>query len=433
MEKETICAIATPIGTGGVAIIRVSGAEALDVARQIFPALEHAEPRRAIFGKLEFSGVVDEAIALYFPAPKSFTGEDVVELQIHGGFYLGNAVINALISAGARMATPGEFSKRAVLNGKMDMSEAEGIIDIINADSISSLRAGSALLGGAMREYVDNLQQSLTNCMVDINVALDYPEYDIDFVTLPQVRERVKAVLDTLDRVLKTASTGTKIKQGVSVVLAGEPNVGKSSILNQLVGYDRAIVTDIAGTTRDTVEGSFEYNGVRFNVIDTAGLRETSDTVERVGIERAEAEIRQADVVLSVVDSPNKTPEKIENSNIIKVLNKLDQHGKTLGDFDIAISAKTGENIEALKQLIFDRTINSAVMSESLILTNARHIEVLRRAKEKLEQVLQNDANEIECVSVLIMDAWNTLGEITGTTANEEIINAIFSKFCLGK
>lgn len=433
MEKETICAIATPIGTGGVAIIRVSGAEALDVARQIFPALEHAEPRRAIFGKLEFSGVIDEAIALYFPAPKSFTGEDVVELQIHGGFYLGNAVINALISAGARMATPGEFSKRAVLNGKMDMSEAEGIIDIINADSISSLRAGSALLGGAMREYVDNLQQSLTNCMVDINVALDYPEYDIDFVTLPQVRERVKAVLVELDHVLKTASTGTKIKQGVSVVLAGEPNVGKSSILNQLVGYDRAIVTDIAGTTRDTVEGSFEYNGVRFNVIDTAGLRETSDTVERVGIERAEAEIRQADVVLSVVDSPNKTPEKIENSNIIKVLNKLDQHGKTLGDFDIAISAKTSENIEALKQLIFDRTINSAVMSESLILTNARHIEVLRRAKEKLEQVLQNDTNELECVSVLIMDAWNTLGEITGTTTNEEIINAIFSKFCLGK
>ena len=433
MEKETICAIATPIGTGGVAIIRVSGAEALDVARQIFPALEHAEPRRAIFGKLEFSGVIDEAIALYFPAPKSFTGEDVVELQIHGGFYLSNAVINALISAGARMATPGEFSKRAVLNGKMDMSEAEGIIDIINADSISSLRAGSALLGGAMREYVDNLQQSLTNCMVDINVALDYPEYDIDFVTLPQVRERVKAVLVELDHVLKTASTGTKIKQGVSVVLAGEPNVGKSSILNQLVGYDRAIVTDIAGTTRDTVEGSFEYNGVRFNVIDTAGLRETSDTVERVGIERAEAEIRQADVVLSVVDSPNKTPEKIENSNIIKVLNKLDQHGKTLGDFDIAISAKTSENIEALKQLIFDRTINSAVMSESLILTNARHIEVLRRAKEKLEQVLQNDTNELECVSVLIMDAWNTLGEITGTTTNEEIINAIFSKFCLGK
>ena len=433
MEKETICAIATPIGTGGVAIIRVSGAEALDVARQIFPALEHAEPRRAIFGKLEFSGVIDEAIALYFPAPKSFTGEDVVELQIHGGFYLSNAVINALISAGARMATPGEFSKRAVLNGKMDMSEAEGIIDIINADSISSLRAGSTLLGGAMREYVDNLQQSLTNCMVDINVALDYPEYDIDFVTLPQVRERVKAVLVELDHVLKTASTGTKIKQGVSVVLAGEPNVGKSSILNQLVGYDRAIVTDIAGTTRDTVEGSFEYNGVRFNVIDTAGLRETSDTVERVGIERAEAEIRQADVVLSVVDSPNKTPEKIENSNIIKVLNKLDQHGKTLGDFDIAISAKTSENIEALKQLIFDRTINSAVMSESLILTNARHIEVLRRAKEKLEQVLQNDTNELECVSVLIMDAWNTLGEITGTTTNEEIINAIFSKFCLGK
>ena len=269
--------------------------------------------------------------------------------------------------------------------------------------------------------------------MVDINVALDYPEYDIDFVTLPQVRERVKAVLVELDHVLKTASTGTKIKQGVSVVLAGEPNVGKSSILNQLVGYDRAIVTDIAGTTRDTVEGSFEYNGVRFNVIDTAGLRETSDTVERVGIERAEAEIRQADVVLSVVDSPNKTPEKIENNNIIKVLNKLDQHGKTLGDFDIAISAKTSENIEALKQLIFDRTINSAVMSESLILTNARHIEVLRRAKEKLEQVLQNDTNELECVSVLIMDAWNTLGEITGTTANEEIINAIFSKFCLGK
>ncbi len=486
MENDTICAVATPVGTGGVAIIRVSGAHALDISSKVFKKLNiDKAPRHAIFGKIEFNEIVDDAIAIYFPAPNSFTGEDVVELQIHGGYYLSNAVVEALISAGARMATPGEFSKRAVLNGKMDMSEAEGIIDIINADSAASLRAGSALLGGAMREYIDNLQAQLTDCMVDINVALDYPEYDIDFITLPQVRERVTSALSELDRVLTTAATGTKIKQGVSVVLAGKPNVGKSSILNALVGYDRAIVTDIAGTTRDTIESSYEFNGVRFNVVDTAGLRSTDDIVERVGIERAENEIERADIVLFITDTPT-TPEKINNPNIIRVLNKIDklsahdlksatvfsanaqdasnltktpsavdntttdtnslqkshissaENDKTgstpqVCDYDIFTSAKTGENIEKLKQLIFDCTINNSVMSQSLILTNARHIEVLRRAKQKLNEVLSSDTAELECLSILIMDAWNTLGEITGTTANEEIINAIFSKFCLGK
>ena len=445
--SKTICAISTPIGTGGVAIIRISGDNALEIAGRIFVPFGKRvpEPRRAIFGKIAFDNITDDALGLYFPAPHSFTGEDVVELQIHGGFYLSQAVLNALLERGAVLAERGEFSKRAVLNGKMDMSQAEGIIDVINANSLASLRAGSRLMYGAMREVVEKMQDELTECMVEVNVALDYPEHDIEYITATKVRDIANKITHDIDRHLATAKTGLQIKNGVNVVLAGNPNVGKSSLLNALLGYNRAIVTDIAGTTRDTLNESYEYNGVRFNITDTAGLRDTDDIVESAGITRARDEIKAADLVAYVQDNLDEPRETLDNPNIIYILNKIDSNkaaeklapnsnNSQSPKFDILVSAKTGENIDALKQLIFERTIDTNLVNSDIMLTNTRHIECLHRARAALVDTAQNAENTtLDCLAITLMQAWSALGEITGTTANEHIINEIFAKFCLGK
>lgn len=433
---DTICAIATPLGNGGVAIIRISGERALEIAKQIFVPFRAKEPtpRKAIFGKIEFDGVSDDALGLYFPAPKSFTGEEVVELQIHGGYYLSVAVMRALNRAGARTAERGEFSKRAVLNGQMDMSQAEGIIDIINANSMSSLRAGSRLMYGNLKRFVEEMQDALTNCICEVNVALDYPEHDIEYITAVKVSEFCAETIQKIDTQLATAQTGLKIKNGVKVVLAGDPNVGKSSILNALVGFERAIVTDIAGTTRDTLNESYEFNGVLFNITDTAGLRDTADIVENAGIKRAFDEINSADLVVLVQDNIDEVLPEIKNANCIKILNKLDKHKTNSADFDLTISAKTGQNIDKLKQLIFDKTINSHLADNDILLTNSRHIACLEKAKSALNDTISNSKTApLDCLAITLMQAWDALGEITGTTASEHIINEIFAKFCLGK
>lgn len=433
---DTICAVATPLGNGGVAIIRLSGDHALDIAKQIFlPFQKNPEPRKAIYGKLSFSDVLDDALGLYFPAPKSFTGEEVVELQIHGGYYLSQAVIKELISRGARIAERGEFSKRAVLNGQMDMSQAEGIIDLINANSMSSLKAGSRLMYGNLRKYVENLQDELTEIICEVNVALDYPEHDIEYITAQKVAEKSNIIIESIQQQLNTASTGLKVKNGIKVVLAGNPNVGKSSLLNALVGYERAIVTDIAGTTRDTLNESYEYNGILFNVTDTAGLRETCDVVENAGITRAQNEINTADLVIFVQDEINQELPKIENVNSITILNKLDKQNQIPQDkFDLVVSAKLNKNIDKLKQLIFDRTIDTNFADNDILLTNTRHITCLNKAKQALQDTItQCNNTTLDCLAITLMQAWEALGEITGTTANEHIINEIFAKFCLGK
>ncbi|MBR4270373.1 MAG: tRNA uridine-5-carboxymethylaminomethyl(34) synthesis GTPase MnmE [Clostridia bacterium] len=432
---DTICAIATPVGNGGVAVIRVSGDNAVRIVSKIFDKWKSAEPkpRYATFGKISFDGVSDDILALYFPAPHSFTGENVVELQLHGGYYLSNKVVNKLISLGARLADRGEFSRRAVINGKMDLSQAEGIIDIINADSEASLKAGAVLLRGGMKEKIENLQNELTELMCEINVALDYPEHDIEYITTQKVMETCGQIETEISKVLSTAKLGRQVKNGVKVALAGNPNVGKSSLLNALVGFDRAIVTDIAGTTRDTIEASFEYGGVKFDVVDTAGLRETSDVVESVGIERAEREIENADLVIMVVNC-DTDKVKINNKNTVIIQNKSDLKNKLTIKTDLSVSAKNNENIEKLKALIFEKTIDKELFSNELILTNERHIDCLTKAKNSLSEIAQASKNDtLDCIAVLVMDAWNSLGEITGTTANERIIDEIFARFCLGK
>ena len=431
---DTICAVATPNGNGGVAVIRISGDRALELTSKIFNKWQNStpKPRYATFGKINFDGVSDDILALFFPAPHSFTGENVVELQLHGGYYLGQRVIKKLIELGARLAQRGEFSRRAVLNGKMDLSQAEGIIDIINANSESSLKAGAMLLRGGLKEKIEGLQNELTDLMCEINVALDYPEHDIEYITAQKVVEKSTAIKNEINQILSTSSTGKQIKNGVKVALAGNPNVGKSSLLNALVGFDRAIVTEIAGTTRDTIEASYEYNGVLFCVVDTAGLRKTSDKVEAVGIQRAEQEIELADIVVMVInDDADKI--KINNPNTVVIQNKSDLNLEINTPCDMKVSAKSKQNIDKLKQLIFDKTIDKELFSNDLIITNERHIACLKKALDSLQQTIESSQDTLDCISVLVMNAWNALGEITGTTANEKIIDEIFARFCLGK
>jgi len=432
---DTICAISTAVGNGGVAIIRISGDNALAVGGSVFEKLKrNPQPRLALFGELCFDNVRDEALALYFAAPHSFTGEDVVELQIHGGYYLAQSLVKYLTKHGARLAERGEFSRRAVLNGRMDMSKAEGIIDLINATSASQLRAGSSLLAGAMTEFVTALQDELTELLCEVNVALDYPEHDIEYITAQKIAKKCKEINQKIIKKLSTADTGLMIKNGVNVVLAGRPNAGKSSLLNALLGYERAIVTDIAGTTRDTVSDSYEYNGVRFNIIDTAGLRDTSDIVEGAGIDRAKREIDHADIVLHLIDATAPDETEIKAQNVLKVLNKIDVKSAKNLACDAQISAKTGAGVYMLKQLIFDKTINSSVLLDGDFLTNTRHIECLHAASLALLDTIQNcDSATIDCLAVTLMQAWNKLGEITGESANEKILNEIFARFCLGK
>jgi len=432
--SDTIVAVATPIGNGGVGVIRISGDKAIEIASKVFLPWKNKapQPRYATFGKIDFDGISDDVLALFFPAPHSFTGEDVVELQIHGGYYLGQTIVAKLIDLGARMANRGEFSKRAVMNGKMDLSQAEGIIDLISANSQTSLKAGANLMHGVLKSRIETLQNKLTDCMCEIDVALDYPEHDIDYITTQKVAKICDQLSKEIDRVLLTSHTGIQIKNGVKVALAGNPNVGKSSLLNALVGYERAIVTDIAGTTRDTLDASFEHNGVKFNVVDTAGLRKTKDKIEAVGIERAENEIRQADIVLVVVEK-DEDLISVDNPNVVVVQNKTDLGKKLNVKCDFSVSAKTGENINGLKDLIFEKTIDKELLSNELILTNVRHIECLKQAKKNLDLVKKNQNDTLDCVAVLVSAAWNKLGEITGSTANETILNEIFSRFCLGK
>ncbi len=432
--EDTIVALSTPVGNGGVAVIRISGPKSVEIAKRIFAPWEKNEPkpRLATFGKLEFDGVCDDILALYFRAPNSFTGEDVVELQVHGGYYLSSIIVKKIIDLGARLAERGEFSKRAVINGKMDLSQAEGVIDMINATSLVALKTSSDLMQGGLKNRVEDLQKKLTDCLCEINVALDYPEHDIEYITAQKLGKICSDVVSEIDNILLTSSTGARVKNGVRVALAGNPNVGKSSLLNALVGFERAIVTDIAGTTRDTVESSYEYNGVLFCVVDTAGIRSTTDKVESEGIKRAENEVRQADIVVLVIED-NLDNITVDNPNTIVVQNKNDLGKKLDKQCDLQISAKTGDNIARLKELIFEKTIDRDILSNELILTNTRHISCLERAKSYLAKVPTSLNDTLDCLAVWVQSAWNALGEITGTTANETIINKIFSRFCLGK
>ncbi len=443
MKTENISAIATAPGRGGVAIIRVSGSSALSLASKMFnPSgkikVEDFEPNKMYPGTIVAEGFTDYGMCVYFKAPKSFTGEDTIELHCHGGVHIARGILMATVAKGARLATAGEFTKRAFLNGKLSLASAEGMVDMINAQSLAEVRAGRQMYTEQLTNKIIDIQSKLTDILAGISADIDYPEEDVESTELYDVKERMQRILGSIESLLTSYySCGKRIKEGVNVAICGKPNVGKSSLLNRLLGYDKAIVSSTAGTTRDIVEGSIELDGVRYNLFDTAGIRQTDGEIENIGIRMAERTLAAADAVLfltdlSLDDEEVRLRSLLEGLNVIRVFNKCDIYGSQSG-VDINISAKTGEGIDELKAQLVSKCMDGYAQDGSYVLEE-RHANALQRAKTAVENALSNmDYMPLDMISTDLRNCWEILGEITGQTANEDIINTVFAKFCVGK
>lgn len=430
---ETIVALATPAGNSGVAVIKLSGEKTKDILKSIIKENIDFKPRYMYLKKIYCDNIVDDALVVYFQAPNSYTGEDVVEIQSHGGYFLAQKIIEKCLQLGAIMATPGEFSKRAFINGKMSIDQAEGVMDIINAESTMQAEQASNLLQGSLKKQIENYQDELTDMLADIEAKIDYPEYEYTESETNNLINRMKDLKSELENLVQTSNNGLKIKNGVIVAIVGAPNVGKSSILNALTNSTKAIVTNIAGTTRDVVEAEYEYKGIIFRLFDTAGIHESSDIVEQIGINRAKETLSNADIVLLVSDKDNINNIKTSKPNI-KVFNKSDIYVPTNKDEYLCVSAQTGENINELKEKIFETVIGKDNLNHGLYLTNIRHIQCIKEAIKLVEHTISIfNESTMDIISLEIKNAWLKLGEISGTTSSESIIDRIFRKFCLGK
>lgn len=443
MKEKTICALATPIGTGGISIIRISGNESLNIAKNFFVSkqidFDNIKPRYLYLGNFVSEEVKDQVLMVYFKAPYSFTGEDVVEFQFHGGQLLAQKILKSILTK-CSLAEPGEFSKRAFLNGKISLDEAEGISELILAESDTQLKAAEILQSGKLTKTVVEMQNKITDLLAEIEANLDYP----DDVEENQLFEKSYNLLEYLnceiEDILENSKNSSLIRSGVNVAIVGKTNVGKSSLLNALLGEERAIVTNIEGTTRDTIKEKIFVDGITINLIDTAGLRESEDIVEKIGIEKTNNEIKNADIVVVVLDlSRDLTQEEIELLESIKnrphiiVGNKSDIKNKKFGFDYIEISAKNNENVDEIKKQIIEKTISGKIDFSKLVLTNERHIAILKNAKSKILEALKKQNVSLDIVAFLLKDIWKELGKISGTTEDEKIIDLVFSKFCLGK
>ena len=449
MEK-TIVAISTAIGNGGISIIRMSGSSAVNIADQVFACKikpSEFEPRKLYLGTFQFGNISDKCLCVYFKAPFSYTGEDMIEFQCHGGMTLTNKIFETLVSLGCTPATKGEFSKLAFLNGKLSLDEAEGVIDLINAESESELKAGFDLMQGGLKKQVEVIQDQLTELLAKIEVTLDYPEEDLEEETVANINNSLNRVSDKISDMLSTADYGSALKNGTRILIYGRTNAGKSSLLNSLLNYDRAIVTDIQGTTRDTLEETFEYRGFKFILIDTAGIRQADNLVEEIGINRSREMIKSADIILLVIDGSNQLNNNdidiinsVIDKNVIVCVNKSDLDN--IVELDklpfkniLHISTKTGQNIDKLKEELYNYVISKNINNNSIVITNTRHIDALKKSLEHCKTALSslNTGNQLDLVSIDIKNIWLSLGDITGNSDNEKIIDDIFAKFCVGK
>jgi tRNA modification GTPase len=443
--KDTIAAIATPPGNGGVGIVRISGSLVPTIAEQLLT--KPLAPRLAQYTPfLDVDrNVIDTGIALYFPGPASYTGEDVLELQGHGGAVVLDMVLRRVLSVGARLANPGEFTERAFLNGKLDLAQAEAVADLIESSTEQSVRSAQMSMQGVFSQLINELVEELTELRTYVEAAIDFVEEEIDFLSDGVVENRIAALLVRIEQIRQTAKQGRLLRDGMTVVLAGKPNAGKSSLLNALAGFDAAIVTDIAGTTRDVLRERIQLDGMPLHIIDTAGLRESDNVVEREGIRRALEEIRKADLVLLLIDAREPDAEAVrqtlpDNIPITEVYNKIDLLGRTpeiietAAGTQIYLSIKTGAGLDFLTRHL-KQSVGFNDSAEHVFIARRRHLEMLDRSlafvESALFQLQNNHAGEL--VAEDLRQAQNALGEITGQFTSDDLLGRIFSSFCIGK
>ena len=444
MKNDNIAAISTALGAAGVAVIRISGDTPLTVAEKLFKPLGKIsvgdfEPNKMYVGEINADDFCDFGMCVFFKAPRSFTGENVVEFHTHGGTAIVKGVLKKILASGARLAERGEFTKRAFMNGKLSLSSAEGLIDMINSETESGVRAGYALYREKLTAKITEMQNVLLDAVSQIDVDMDFPEEDLEATSEARVRNDLENVLAQTEKLISTFRTGRVLKNGVKVGIIGKPNTGKSSLLNALLSYDKAIVSGIAGTTRDVVEGAIDVDGVRFNLYDTAGIRDTDDEIEHVGVAMSEKTVKECDALLFVADAGDITEEdekiyaSVKDKNVIFVVNKTDLSDEKDERADVYISAASGENVEELKKMLYERFVGK-VDTNADYLCEERHLAALSAARDKISSALSVLGKEpLDILAIDVRAAWQSLGEITGKTATEEIINNIFSKFCVGK
>lgn len=445
--EEIISAISTASGVGGVAIIRLSGEGVLDLTKKMFKPLskgikvEDFEPYKMYVGEIDGGTFTDFGMAVYFKGPKSYTGEDMVEFHCHGGIAITKGILKRTFELGATPATRGEFTKRAFVNGKLSLSSAEGLIGMINGESVASVKVEYQLYREKLYQKIIKLQDDLTYSLAQINADIDYPEEDLEEETSIEVKSVLQNTLKSVKELSSKYFDGKKIKNGVKVAIVGKPNTGKSSLLNALLNYEKAIVSSIAGTTRDVVEGSLDINGVNFDFYDTAGIRETENDVEKLGIERSQKILKSCDIVLLVLDGSKPITKEdeeiinsIKNKETIIVYNKADIFEGVKDINELVISAKTGKGVEKLKEELYKKAFSNGIDKNAEYITEERHFNALIKAEKHLTEALKNATNvPLDLIAEDIKNVWLSLGEITGKTASEEIIDEIFSKFCVGK
>ena len=438
---ETIAAMATPSGKGGVAIIRISGDNAHSCLDKVF-FKKNMEMRKMYYGGVYDNGaLIDKCLCVKFDKNASYTGEETAEIQCHGGYASARDILETVLKNGARMAESGEFTKRAFMNGRIDLSQAEAVGDMIEADTRSASRAAAHLLSGKLGQKIGGFQDSIKELLTAIEAGIDYPDEIDEQHTTETIKAEVNKMLPEIDELIAGYKRGRITKEGLKVALIGKPNAGKSSLLNALCGYERAIVTPIAGTTRDTLHEILDFDGIKVHLFDTAGIRESSDIIEQAGVDRSKMTAEESDIVLLIIDSSEKLDftwidfEKISDKKGLFVFNKADI--KTIDGISlpinwkkIDISAKTGEGIEGVIDFI-KKEASENDASTSLTVTSLRHYDALINAKASLENCLEDMPPDI--LSIDLTSAWTELGIITGQTVTEDIVNNIFEKFCVGK
>lgn len=456
---DTIAAISTPPGCAGIGKIRISGEDAIKIADRVFysgsiESLSQVDSHTIHYGFIKDKNKqdIDEVLALILKGPKSFTAEDTVEFDCHGGGLPLQGVLNAVLSAGARLAEPGEFSKRAFMNGRIDLTQAEGIMDLINSQTEKGRELAIQHLKGGLSDHIKDIREKLMTILAGMEASIDFPEDEVPGFDSAQIGDKINQVINSLDELIKSSKTGQIFSEGVETVIVGKPNVGKSSLLNYLLKENRAIVTEIPGTTRDIISELVNLGGIPLRITDTAGIRETSDQVEKIGVERTKSSLQTADLVLLMLDvSQGISPgdyeiyQEVKDKPIIILVNKTDlseeiDHEKIENNFPdgriIYTSIQTGAGLKELEEAIKDEVMTGEVAGGyDQIITRIRHRKLLEEAKNSLELVIQGNENNIpvDLLSVDLKDALLSLGEITGETVTDNLIDQIFQDFCIGK